>query len=118
MVDQGSQVVLLNEYYPSSKFYRFWNAENDFRYIADKNSNSYVVCCFACCREVFNPIVHAGCFASQEDALLHQEQTEEALRRERMKEALQKNMLTELNEFRRQLTEIQEAQKVKENEGK
>ena len=109
MVDQGSQVVVLNEFYPVTKFYRLWIAEADFRNIADNNSNAYVICCFACDRELFNPVIHTGCFSSQEDAQLHKDQIEESLRLERMKEALQINMLTNLKECKRKLLEIKEA---------
>ena len=84
MVDQGSQVVILNEFSQVRNFYRLWIAEADFRSIANKFSNSYVVCCFACCREVFNPVAHGGCFSSQEAAQLHKEQTEEAEQLEQM----------------------------------
>lgn len=42
--------------------------ESDIRLMARDNHNSYHILASACCREVYDPIKHSGCFASVQEA--------------------------------------------------
>ena len=60
---------MVNEFDVSSRYYHLYGAEAEMRHWAARFSNSYLVCIFACCREIFNKFRHSGCYGgSQQEA--------------------------------------------------
>ena len=53
MIQDGRQVVLINEHSKVKGFYKFFGAEQNMRTAAMTYSNAYIVGIFACCREIF-----------------------------------------------------------------
>ena len=62
----GRQVVLINTYDKKTGFYRIWGIETDIRNLAKNNSNAYLICLLACCREIFSTQKHFGLFGGSE----------------------------------------------------
>ena len=54
------QTLLINEY--KNGWYRFYPFEHDIRNFANKFPQVFLLCCFACCREIYVPSVHTGGF--------------------------------------------------------
>ena len=52
MINNGKQILLLNEYSANLRFYKHWAIEEHIRNIAKNFENSYQIAFFACCREV------------------------------------------------------------------
>ena len=52
MIQDGRQVILVNEFDAKRGFYRLFAAEENLRNIAQKYPNAYLVTIFACCREI------------------------------------------------------------------
>ena len=60
MIQDGRQVILLNEFYSPKGFYRIFGVEENIRLLAQKYPNAYLVVIFACCREIFMVAQHCG----------------------------------------------------------
>ena len=63
MIQDGRQVILVNELNQMKGFYKFYGAEENMRTAARSFSNSYIVGIFACCREIFLVTQHSGCIS-------------------------------------------------------
>ena len=63
MIQDGRQVILVNEFNQKKGFYRFYGAEENMRMTAMTYSNAYIVGIFACCREIFLVTEHSGCIS-------------------------------------------------------
>jgi hypothetical protein len=63
MIQDGRQVILVNEYSKVKGFYQFFGAEENMRISALNFSNAYIVGFFACCREIFLVTQHSGCIS-------------------------------------------------------
>ena len=53
MCKDGRQVLLINQFDASSKFYKAAPAEIEIRNLAKLYRNTYHFCIYACCREIF-----------------------------------------------------------------
>ena len=53
MIQDGRQVILVNEFNQFKGFYKLYGAEENMRTAARTFSNAYIVGVFACCREIF-----------------------------------------------------------------
>ena len=72
MNKDGDQAIVVNAFDKSTTFYKLYNAEGDFRDIAKKFKNSYIIAFYACCREVFDKSRHSGLFeGSYDQAVQH-----------------------------------------------
>ena len=60
MIQDGRQVVIVNEINKARGFYTFYGAEQNMRDSAFKFPNAYIVGVFACCREIFLVTQHSG----------------------------------------------------------
>ena len=60
MIQDGRQVILVNEYSSAKGFYRFFGAEENMRTTSRTFANAYIVGIFACCREIFLVTQHSG----------------------------------------------------------
>ena len=60
MIQDGRQVILLNEFFSSKGFYKIFGVEENIRLLAQKYPNAYLVVIFACCREIFMVAQHSG----------------------------------------------------------
>ena len=58
----GLQTVVINEFDEKTRFYKIWGVESDIRDWTENNANVYIVCFFACCRELHNATRHSGCY--------------------------------------------------------
>ena len=68
----GKQTVVINSLNKREGYYHRMNAEQDIRDIAKKNSNTYVLGLFACCREIFRTNRHCGLSGpTRQDAIDH-----------------------------------------------
>jgi hypothetical protein len=54
MNSEGQQVLLVNEYKPANKFYKWLAIEEYIRAFAKIFPNSYTLAFFACCREIYS----------------------------------------------------------------
>ena len=55
MIRNFHQHILLNEFDFEIDFYRLFNAEKLIRNQTENYRNCYIVCIFACCREIYKP---------------------------------------------------------------
>ena len=63
ILKDGMQTLVINEYDNLTAFYKLFPAEEAVRKLSySLNMNSYFICSFACCRELFNPNIMKGCF--------------------------------------------------------
>ena len=63
ILKDGQQTLVLNEFDSGSGFYKLFKAEDTIRKLSYATSlNSYFICIFACCRELFNPNTMKGCY--------------------------------------------------------
>ena len=53
MIQDGRQVILINEFSKVKGFYRIFGAEENMRTAAQTFASAYIVGIFACCREIF-----------------------------------------------------------------
>ena len=53
VLKDGAQCLIYNEYAEKTKFYRVLTAEKVVRGTADAYNNAYMVCIFACCRQLY-----------------------------------------------------------------
>ena len=60
MIQDGRQVILLNQFDKSKGFYKILGVEEDMRKKAAQFSNAYLITIFACCREIFLVAQHSG----------------------------------------------------------
>ena len=60
MIQDGRQVILLNEFFSTKGFYKIFGVEENIRLLAQKYPNAYLVVIFACCREIFMVAQHSG----------------------------------------------------------
>ena len=63
MIQDGRQVILVNEFNQTKGFYKLFGAEENMRNLARTYSNAYIVGIFACCREIFLVTQHSGCIS-------------------------------------------------------
>ena len=63
MIQDGRQVILVNEYSKVKGFYQFFGAEENMRMASMSFSNAYIVGIFACCREIFLVTEHSQCIS-------------------------------------------------------
>ena len=71
-IKDGKQVVVLNEFNKKEGRFNSWSAEESIRDRAKIHPNTYQICIFACCREVFRTEVHCGNFLGTEtEAVAH-----------------------------------------------
>ena len=68
MAVEGKQVVILNEFSRTRKFYRWFGVEQNVRDMARDYPNSFHLVFFASCRENFNSKKHCGGFWTKEEA--------------------------------------------------
>ena len=62
ILKDGMQTLVLNEYDSKTGFYKLFKAEDTVRKLsAVFNLNSYFICSFACCRELFDAEMMKGC---------------------------------------------------------
>ena len=62
ILKDGMQALVLNEYDNKTGFYKLFKAEDTVRKLSYVfNLNSYFICSFACCRELFDPVRMKGC---------------------------------------------------------
>ena len=58
---------MLNEFDSSTGFYKLFKAEDTIRKLSyATNLNSYFICIFACCRELFNAKTMRGCIDARD----------------------------------------------------
>ena len=60
MIQDGRQIILVNELAPNKGFYKIVGVEENMRKSAIFNSNAYIVVIYACCREIFLVARHCG----------------------------------------------------------
>ena len=60
MIQDGRQVILLNEFLSTKGFYKIFGVEENIRLMAQKFPNAYLVVIFACCREIHLVAQHCG----------------------------------------------------------
>ena len=60
MINDGRQVLLINEFDKSKTFYKTIGAEENIRMAAQNFQNAYYVVIFACCREILLRSRHTG----------------------------------------------------------
>ena len=53
VLKDGAQCLIYNEYVAKTNFYRVLTAEKVVRGTADAYTNAYMVCIFACCRQLY-----------------------------------------------------------------
>ena len=63
MIQDGRQVILVNEHSKKKGFYQFFGAEENMRMATQTFSNAYIVGIFACCREIFLVTQHSECIS-------------------------------------------------------
>ena len=63
MIQDGRQVILVNEHNKLKGFYKLFGAEQNMRTAAQTYSNAYIVGIFACCREIFLVTQHSECIS-------------------------------------------------------
>ena len=68
MIVSGRQVVLMNEFNKTSRFYKMLGVEQNVRDMARDHPNSFHLVFFACCREIFDYRKHCGGFPTKEEA--------------------------------------------------
>ena len=72
MCKDGRQVILINQFDNSHKFYKIAPAEINIRNMAKLFRQTYHFCIFACCREIFIKERHTnGISKEQVDAILN-----------------------------------------------
>ena len=68
----GRQTILINEFDKRSGFYKMWSIETNIRNWASRNTNTYIIGLFACCREIFSTKRHCGLFGgTEQQACVH-----------------------------------------------
>ena len=60
MIQDGRQVILVNQINQSKGFYTMFGVEENVRNLAQMFKNSYNVVVYACCREIFLVASHCG----------------------------------------------------------
>ena len=81
MQENGTQVVVINEYDKETRFYRLWKIENMIRTFARMFPNSFHLAFFACCREIFNPEYHRGGYTgTDEEVAKHFKEQDEKMK--------------------------------------
>ena len=60
MIQDGRQVILVNEYASDKGFYKIVGVEENTRMLAMKYSNAYLIVIYACCREILILAQHSG----------------------------------------------------------
>ena len=60
MIQDGRQVILVNQINQSKGFYTMFGVEENVRNLAQMFKNSYNVVVYACCREIFLVASHYG----------------------------------------------------------
>ena len=60
MIQDGRQILLVNEFDQGKSFYKTIGAEENIRNLAQNFSNAYLVVIFACCREILLRSTHSG----------------------------------------------------------
>ena len=63
MIQDGRQMIVVNQFVESKGFYKLYGAEENMRTAARTFSNAYIVGIFACCREIFLVTQHSGCIS-------------------------------------------------------
>ena len=63
MIQDGRQVILVNQHSKAKGFYRLFGAEQNMRTAVMTYSNAYIVGVFACCREIFLVSQHSECIS-------------------------------------------------------
>ena len=63
MIQDGRQVILINEHSKVKGFYKLFGAEENMRRASLTHSNAYIVGVFACCREIFLVTQHSECIS-------------------------------------------------------
>ena len=53
VLKDGAQALVYNEYNKKTNFYALLNAEKVVRGMANRCSNAYMICIFACCRQLY-----------------------------------------------------------------
>ena len=53
LLKDGQQVLVMNEYDESTRFYKLFKAENKLRTWALIFPNAYLISIFACCRQIY-----------------------------------------------------------------
>ena len=64
MIQDGRQVILVNQINQSKGFYTMFGVEENVRNLAQMFKNSYNVVVYACCREIFLVASHCGGISS------------------------------------------------------
>ena len=62
VVDTGQQNIVVNVYDKLGRWYKRFPFEYWIRKFAKDYPNTYHVVVFACCREIYSPKRHSGCF--------------------------------------------------------
>ena len=62
----GMQAYVLNEWDPSNKYYKIFNAEKKVRALAESYYNTYNISIFACCRMLYNSKTMQGMMSLDE----------------------------------------------------
>ena len=75
MIDQGREILLLNEFDEDCKFYKFRHFEQTIRDRARTFTNSYQIAIFACCRQIFDENIHSGGISKKEAQKLDSPET-------------------------------------------
>ena len=63
MIQDGRQMIVVNQFNEAKGFYRLYGAEENMRTATTIFSNAYIVGIFACCREIFLVTQHSGCIS-------------------------------------------------------
>ena len=93
MIQDGRQVILVNELNQIKGFYKFYGAEENMRTAARSFSNAYIVGIFACCREIFLVTQHSGCISlAQKKELDEQKRLRDKRRAERLVKLIQEQL--------------------------
>ena len=75
--------MVVNEYDKHSKFYKMYSAEAAIRSLAERNSNSYMVTVFACCRQIYKETLMTGCISLEQMQSLEKKDDEDVESEER-----------------------------------
>ena len=67
ITSSGKQMVVLNQFDKSTRFYKMWGIEGIIRSITSMFKNTYVIAFFACCREIYDEDRHSGCYTGTDE---------------------------------------------------
>ena len=67
MMQEGQQVLLMNEFDKKTRFYKIFKAESKLRFLAETYPNSYMIGIFACSRQLYNETKFEGICHSKEE---------------------------------------------------